>query len=672
MRTKSTRNLILAAAAAMFGWPAIAPASTVYWDGNGSGTVGGGTGSWNTTNHRWSDAPDGSSYAAWTNGDTASFGASAGIVSMNITLPSAGGLEFTVTGYVIQNSTLNMTTGSIDVQGLASDTATITAVLAISGNTITKIGPGRLVLGGTSSNTVSSGAVFTVAEGQVDFNKDADATAFGPTTGAATLNVGDGTGSVGSAVVKLTGNSADQITDKTNLSIAADGTLDLNGKTETVYNVNAMSGGSITSAGAPGGVLVFNASTGSTLTATGSATISAGLELTTTSARTRIFKVTNADDSLAITGPITEAAGEMGSLTKSGAGLLTLSGSNSYTGLTIVTDGTLAINADVALGGNAAVRIGSGSNTPTLRLTAPVSSSKIISLNGTDGSTVETIDTGGVAGDSIWTGGVTGTGTLTKKGTGAGRLFVNGTSSWVGGLTVAEGSFGVSSGTMTPSAAAVVTIGADLTIAGAGAAIAAPSLYLAGSSPLNPDPIDSGNPAAKASLTVADGGRLNLTGVAESVAFGQSIIDLQLGGEIDAALGNLTVFAGSLTRWELDGDASDYGRVRLLAIGSDQAAAWNGGLDFSLIGAAPDLPLTYDLLTAPHITADPATIAGGQADAALLFPGRAVALAILPDDGSGLETLRLSVSQAPEPATLTLLLGGVLLIPSRRRAGHSI
>jgi autotransporter-associated beta strand protein len=58
------------------------------------------------------------------------------------------------------------------------------------------------------------------------------------------------------------------------------------------------------------------------------------------------------DSAVEIAGVISDGAGGAGALTKTGAATLTLSGANTYGGTTIITDGTLAVNATYVGGGN--------------------------------------------------------------------------------------------------------------------------------------------------------------------------------------------------------------------------------------------------------------------------------------------------------------------------------
>lgn len=98
------------------------------------------------------------------------------------------------------------------------------------------------------------------------------------------------------------------------------------------------------------------------------------------------------------------------SLTQSAAGTTTLAGSNSYSGMTTVNAGILAISQSANLGNEGAAN-GITLNGGTLRTIAPITTSRNISF----GPGNETIDTG--ESDSTF-GRLSGTGSLTKLGTG--------------------------------------------------------------------------------------------------------------------------------------------------------------------------------------------------------------------------------------------------------------
>lgn len=115
------------------------------------------------------------------------------------------------------------------------------------------------------------------------------------------------------------------------------------------------------------------------------------------------------------------------SVNKVGSGTLILSGANTYSGGTAIKVGVLQVGADSNLGSaTGGIEIGNG----TLRASAGFTSGRAISLTGD--ATIEI-----ATGDLVLNGNITGSGSLTKTGADTLRLF--GTSSYLGGTTVADG-----------------------------------------------------------------------------------------------------------------------------------------------------------------------------------------------------------------------------------------
>ncbi|MFT0735861.1 autotransporter outer membrane beta-barrel domain-containing protein [Ralstonia wenshanensis] len=126
-----------------------------------------------------------------------------------------------------------------------------------------------------------------------------------------------------------------------------------------------------------------------------------------------------------------------GAVEKTGTGTLTLGAGNTYSGGTTITQGTLAIGADSALGGATG---GLTFNGGTLQLTGnvDVAATRAISITNANG----TIDTQGFT--STVSQGISGAGALTKAG--SGTLVLAGDNTYQGGTTIAAGTLQLGNG----------------------------------------------------------------------------------------------------------------------------------------------------------------------------------------------------------------------------------
>ena len=99
-----------------------------------------------------------------------------------------------------------------------------------------------------------------------------------------------------------------------------------------------------------------------------------------------------------IVNTIGTAANVGGGLTKSGAGVLTLSGANTYTGATVVNAGTLHLDATGTLAGSASLSLASGA---TLQLDTNISLNDDIVLTLAGGSNLNLNFDGSLGAETI-------------------------------------------------------------------------------------------------------------------------------------------------------------------------------------------------------------------------------------------------------------------------------
>ena len=242
---------------------------------------------------------------------------------------------------VIGTATLRNISGTNTLTGTNSFTVGNTIILVETNSSLvlsnvlnslggfTKTGPGVMVLAGNTNNAYLA-ATF-VNEGTLVLNKAAGTNAI---PGA--LTIGDAVGGVGVDVVRLA--ASNQIARASAVTVNSSGLLDLNGKDNTIGSLT-MDGGSVSTGG---GLLTLNGNvtnTASTVATTSS--ISGKLSLGGTN---RIFNVHTNGNSIAMQIAAVVSDGGGAGLIKSGEGILSLTGTNTYAGNTVLSNGTLLVN----------------------------------------------------------------------------------------------------------------------------------------------------------------------------------------------------------------------------------------------------------------------------------------------------------------------------------------
>jgi len=449
---------------------------------------------------------------------------------LNVTGGNTYALSFgatTLSGAVTFNpTTANLTLGAIGENGSSS---------------LTKTGAGNLTLTGSNSytgtTTVNAGILFA--------------------TNTATNNAlsAFGSGSIviangASIQLKANGSGSGQtIVANNNVSVSGTTGIDVNCSTANSSNTFAL------------GTLAIGAGQ---LNVTGANLYALSLGATTLSGAAT-FNPTTANLTLG-------AIGESGasSLTKTGAGTLTLTGSDSYSGDTMVSSGTLAMGNVDALSQSTLNYDNQGGIVSFASLVSAnlggLKGGQNLALSNTAGNAVA-LTAGGNNTSTAYSGTLSGSGSLTKAG--AGVFTLSGSNSYSGGTRVSAGTLQIGNanalgtGAVTMNAGTLDLNGANLSagaISGStGAAItnnssnpASLTTVIAGGSALYAGAIVDGT--GTVALVKSGTGALTLSG-SNNYSGGTTIVGgtLQLGGNNAIGTGALAVNGGTL---DLNGNAA--------------------------------------------------------------------------------------------------------------------
>jgi autotransporter-associated beta strand protein len=329
------------------------------------------------------------------------------------------GGSITGTGTLTSNSTYLLTEGSIAVSLAGSASVGLTKL------------PGRTVtLSGAGSNTYGGPTI--VNSGTLSLAKTGSANAIG----SGGLIIGDG---VSAATVQYNGTSSDMIADGCAVTINRVNTLSLNGKTDTIGALNFVSGGTVATGT---GKLVLGGDV--SYAATGSnaaATISGNLDLNATRTM-NIADVAGLSSEMNISAIIADGAGSSG-LMKAGAGTLTLTGVNTYSGGTTISAGALSIGNANALQNSTLDYDYDGVinfSSLTSATLGGLKGAKNLALANSLALTI-----GRNNGNTTYSGILSGNGSLAK--TGVGGLTLTGVNTYTGGTTVSQGTLQLGNGT---------------------------------------------------------------------------------------------------------------------------------------------------------------------------------------------------------------------------------
>ncbi|MDW8309461.1 MAG: autotransporter-associated beta strand repeat-containing protein [Verrucomicrobiales bacterium] len=417
-------------------------------------------------------------------------------------------------------------------------TSTFSGVITDSTGTLnlTKVGAGTLTLAGSTANTFTG--TTTVNGGVLVLGKSAG-------------NAVPGALTIGAATVRLSGNN--QIADGSAVTInSAAGLLDLNGNSDTVGTVT-MTGGTITTGAGTltlGGNVTGNA-------AASTATISGNLNL---GGATRTFTIADgtAATDMSITANISN-----GGLTKAGAGVLALSGNNTFAGGLSVNAGTVVLGSDTAAGTgtltmSAGITLEGAGGTRTITNNLTINS---VTFGGSDLIFTDSFDqlaarTYTVLNTTTFAGAIIGGDALTKAGSGTLILSAANT---IGAVTINAGALrAANSGALgTTVAGTTVNAGGALELAG-GIAVGAEPLTISGTGVGGAGALRniSGNNSWAGTITLAnvtgphsivsDSGHLTITGgITETGAADNKNLTFGGAGRITVT-GNITADPGDM------------------------------------------------------------------------------------------------------------------------------
>lgn len=331
------------------------------WDISTSSGIQAGNGTWGTNNY-WT--LNGTTLSAWP-GSTwgASFAGSDGTYTITVNgTQSATSLTFANSGYNLSSGTLNILNDTISVASGKVDT--ISSVIA--GNTgIKKTGSGELYIYGnntfTGATIVYSGKLnvahdnalgSTIGGTFVSSGSSLTLTGY-PRTFAAEPLIINGTGTEFPGALRTGGSNAKYVTWQGNITLGSNSTIGATLSIDTLLISGVISGGYMLTKDGSGPLILTanNSYSGGTIINAGSLHI--GNSGTTGSISGNITNnaafIINRSDDITINSVISGS----GYVTQWGAGSLTLSGNNAYTGPTIILSGALCFSSSSNLGSSA-------------------------------------------------------------------------------------------------------------------------------------------------------------------------------------------------------------------------------------------------------------------------------------------------------------------------------
>jgi T5SS/PEP-CTERM-associated repeat protein/autotransporter-associated beta strand protein len=431
--------------------------------------------------------------------------------------------------------------GMATVSGANSLLKSLTLFVGADGNGELTVSDGGQVTA-TSSFQVASG---TDSNGTVNIGAAANAAAAAPgTISAPSIDFGDGT----SKIVFNHTSSNYVFSTSINQSGTGVGSVEVDAGTTILSGANTYNGGTLLKGGtlsvssdgnlgASSGALTFS---GGTLETTASFSSARAVTLTSNGGTIQ----TDPDVTTTLSGVISDG-GQLGVLTKSGAGTLVLTGANTYASTTRVIAGTLGFANNQALGtGDVLMYAGA-----TLQFEATATLDNVFDLSGAGGAGNIVVDTQGFNGTLEGT--ITGDTTVDLDKTGSGTLTLTVTNFYQGGTTISAGTVDASNSNALGTGAVTVDSGASLEVSNG--STLANDLTIAGTGSNNQgalfSPGDDFN-QVNGTITLAADATINSGG---------NVDEFTLGGPI--VLGNFTATLGGANSLAVQGVISGNGGV---------------------------------------------------------------------------------------------------------------
>jgi fibronectin-binding autotransporter adhesin len=390
-----------------------ASAATVTWDANAAtASQTDGAGAWLTANQWW----NGTSNVTWTSGDDAVFGNG-----------GTGGAVTLASGTTIGSLTFNSFSGTYTI-GTAGQTITLNNGITMNSGAGAATILSPVTLGAAQSWLNNSSSLLTIGTGAI-------------TNAGHLLTVGGSGNTTISSVLGGTGGLTKQDGGILTLSGANtfSGQLTVANGTLAIASINNVSANGTLGNSALSVILGSSGNT-ATLLYTGSGTGGISKIFSLATGGTGVFEVTNATGNLNLSGVNTGS----GNLSKTGAGVLILSGANNYTGTTTINAGAL--------------QLGYGTTSGSLSASSAISvaSGAIFAINRSDTVTQGTQFSGAA---------ISGDGGFSQYG--SGTTVLNATNTYKGATTMSGGTLSVGAANNLGDAAAnLVFNGGSLQITG--------------------------------------------------------------------------------------------------------------------------------------------------------------------------------------------------------------